>query len=166
MKNGIIISLAGLLLLGGCVAGKKTGPSAPAEPLPANTPMVAYYDALRGQQPIFLAALEADRTSAPAVALAAAPAAPAGARPALPNLRNFVIVNGCSAGAEQCISPSLPAAATAQRAEDEGVAGREAGDEAAAGPGSGDSGGVVSKPEESAAAAPPPADVRLLAPSK
>jgi hypothetical protein len=139
-----LMILAGLLLLGGCVADKKPGPSAPAEPLPVNTPMVAYYDALRGQQPIFLAALEADKTSAPAVALAAAPAAPAGAGAALPNLRSFVIVNGCNAGAEQCISPSLPAAA--------------------AGAGAGE--GVVKKPEESAAAAPPPADVRLLAPAK
>lgn len=159
-----LIIFAGLLLLGGCVAGKKTGPSAPAEPLPANTPMVAYYDALRGQQPIFLAALEADKTSAPAVALAAAPAAPAGARPALPNLRSFVVVNGCNAGAEQCISPSLPAAAAGQRAEDEGVDSRQAGDAPAAGAGAGE--GVVKKPEESAAAAPPPADVRLLAPAK
>jgi hypothetical protein len=156
-----LMILAGLLLLGGCVADKKPGPSAPAEPLPANTPMIAYYDALRGQQPIFLAALAADKASAPAVALAAAPAAPTGARPALPNLRSFVIVNGCNAGAEQCISPSLPAARR-QRAEGEDVDSREAGNEAADGAG----GGVVSKPEESAAAAPPPADMHLLAPAE
>jgi len=160
-----LIIFAGLLLLGGCVAGKKTGPSAPAEPLPANTPMVAKMQ--EEHQKTLRLALKTNPEAALTVPIASVPPIQDGFSAPWQNMTTLTIIaSGCHVGAEQCISPSLPAAATGQRAEDEGVAGREAGDEAATGAGTGDSGGVVSKPEESAAAAPPPADVRLLAPAK
>jgi hypothetical protein len=167
----IALLLAGLLL-GGCVADKKPDPPArregpppmlaPALPAPSeDSKMVAAMQA-EHQQTLRLA-LKTNPNSALTVPISSVPPIPKGFRSPWEQLTMLtVIASSCGAGAEQCISPSLPAAAAGQRAE--GVDSREAGNEADAGAGAGE--GVVNKPEESAAATPPPADVRLLAPAK
>jgi hypothetical protein len=155
----MIAGLSGLLVTG-CMADK--APQSWPPEMDSERPLVAdkYYDALKANQPVLLAALEADKSSAGAVAFAGTPAPPKGFTAPFGNLR--VVVFGGGDKAEQCISPSLPAAADGQRAEGEDVDNRKAGASPAAADRADDS--VVGY--ESIDASPPPDKLLRLSPPK
>ena len=161
MKRIIIACLSAGLLVTGCMADKAPQPTPPDRDSPP--PMIAdkYYDALKGNQQVLLAALAANKDSAGPVAFASAPAAPAGFTPPFGRLR-VVVFGGCGDKAERCISPSLPAAGDGQRAEDEDMAGRKAGSSPAAADRTDDS--VVG--DERIDAAPPRPQLLRISPAK
>ncbi len=159
MKRMIACLSAGLLVTG-CVAAKAPQSTPPERDSPPPMIAAAYYDALKANQPVLLAALEADKSSAGAVAFAGAPAPPKGFTAPFGNLR--VVVFGGGDKAEQCISPSLPAAGDGQRAEGEDVYNRKAGTSTAAA----DRADYSVVGDESINASPPPDKLRMLTPAK
>ena len=119
------IAMCAALLLGGCMADKAPQPTPPARA--SSPPMIA------------------------------GPAEPA-AKVEITSAAGEIHIGQLHIGKSptpllaQCVSPSLPAAAAGQRAEDEDVDSRQAGNEADAG--DRPDGGVVNEPEERTDAVP------------
>lgn len=150
-------ALLACALLAGCAAEKtKTTP-----PDPDAVPMIAA--ALGQQQTVLLAALEADKRSATAVALASVPPTPQGFRPAWPGLRNLTIITGCGSD-DQCVSPSLPAAADKQQRDEDAPDGDSPALDGQAGADSRLDVDKMTSPEERTDASAPPAKLRILPP--
>lgn len=119
------IAMCAALLIGGCVADKAPQPAAPSAV--SSPPMIA------GQQ---VPAAKVEITSAAGEI----------------HIGQLHIGKSSPPQLAQCFSPSLPAAGGGQRAENEDVDSRQAGDAPAAVAGAG--GGVVNEPEERTDAVP------------
>lgn len=129
------IGICAALLLGGCMADKAPQPTAPARA--SSPPMIAGPSEPAAKVEITSAAGEI-------------------------HIGQLHIGKSSPPLLAQCVSPSLPAAAAGQRAEGAGMAGREAGDEAAAGDRA--DVGVMNEPDERTDAAPARPKLLLLPP--